>query len=637
MHISALRRIGIASVLVIVSALLFSLAARDSAPTSAFHTPNVPSFSGTFDVRLCNTLPAIFNASPPGVPAYLNGGGPTCAPTTAPSGNPGLGTVFTLAAGGHNFAPDFFASYTRDLTLASHAPGNIPYGTIVGGLRSTATLGLLTGTCGNTVFPKFVFFNAENAYAAGTYTTQWPVSIEGTPDRFKTTVEDAGLNDDDQLVTGAAGSDGLADPNAQGVLKVPDTVVRFLDPDGDGLNTDGNAATLGDQPVPYLARYFASTQVAAQWQMLNLMVFAPGVLKAAFSGNSGTTLHPLAALDSGLGNVTITILNDPTAAAVSISPISDFCSPLGTEAGLLGMVDADGNGTVETARITSPVGTSHLAGIQTISLRDNDNDGLENALDSCPAVANTEDPYTDDGPDDDMLDSACDPTPAVDTNIGDHDNDGYKNNQDICPLVDPAPVGPGGNEAENESNVTRNSASPDGGPQTDNIGDGCDASISVANGGWFKEVYTDSVCITSGANVDVDGDGFCTDGGAIAIGEDPNDANAAIPTSNTSRRIPDATDPDVDTYSSNNEVKYGTDPMQDCALISGHDAWPRDFDTNRVVNITDLVQLLPPFFGSSAGSASFTMRRNLDTSNNVINITDLVSLLPPFFGTSCTP
>jgi hypothetical protein len=91
----------------------------------------------------------------------------------------------------------------------------------------------------------------------------------------------------------------------------------------------------------------------------------------------------------------------------------------------------------------------------------------------------------------------------------------------------------------------------------------------------------------------------------------------------------------VDSFSSENEVKIGTDPGWPCAIINGHDAWPRDFDYNHVVNITDLTQLLPPFFGSAAGSSNFTMRRNLDPSNNVINITDLTNLLPPFFGSSC--
>jgi hypothetical protein len=29
------------------------------------------------------------------------------------------------------------------------------------------------------------------------------------------------------------------------------------------------------------------------------------------------------------------------------------------------------------------------------------------------------------------------------------------------------------------------------------------------------------------------------------------------------------------------------------------DAWPADFDMNRVINITDVFKVLPPVFGSS--------------------------------------
>lgn len=619
---SALRRIVLASALVLVSAIVISLAGRDSA--NASHIPGVPQFAPSFDVKLCNTLPATFTSGITGAPAYLNGGGPTCTPNTTPSGNPNLGTSFSVAGGSHNFGGEL-ATYLRDFTLNTA----IPQGTIMGGLRSTVTLGVLTGTCNNTLTPKFVFFAAEDDYS-----DVFAVDLEGTVDRFKTLVQDAGGDADDQLVTGVAGSDGMGDPDAQGVTMVPDTVLRYLDPDGDGIDTDSNPATVKDQPIQYLARYFGATQVTGQWQTVSIMVFAPGVIKAAFSGNTGTTLNLLASLDSGLGNVTLSALNDPTASVLSVNPISDFCSPLGIEATLLGTVDTDGDGTRETVRLTSPASTSHLAGVQTMSLRDQDKDGLENALDSCPYIANMEDPYSSLGPDADMLDSACDPTPATDTGLGDHDGDGYLNSQDICPLVDPPPPGTSGAETENEGNVTYNAAAPAGGPRGDAIGDGCDAAISVANGGWFRVTHTDSVCITSGLNVDMDGDGWCTDGGAISIGEDTNDSDAAVPTNTTVVYVP-GSDHDVDSFQSENEVKIGTDPGWPCSLISGHDAWPRDFDYNRVVNITDLVQLLPPYFGAAAGSANFTMRRNLDTSNNVINITDLVQLLPPYFGSSC--
>jgi hypothetical protein len=109
---------------------------------------------------------------------------------------------------------------------------------------------------------------------------------------------------------------------------------------------------------------------------------------------------------------------------------------------------------------------------------------------------NIEDPRSTDGPDGDMLDSACDPTPGADTNAGDHDNDGIMNGSDNCPLDANA------TQAEAELAEPPNLASPRGGSGTDAIGDVCDGP--------------ESIC-TSDADDDNDGlvnDGCPTVGGA---------------------------------------------------------------------------------------------------------------------------
>jgi len=57
------------------------------------------------------------------------------------------------------------------------------------------------------------------------------------------------------------------------------------------------------------------------------------------------------------------------------------------------------------------------------------------------------------------------------------------------------------------------------------------------------------------------------------------------------------------------------------------------FDDNRTVNVTDLFNVLPPYFGTSAPPTS--LRRDL-VPDGFINITDVFRVLPPFYGSGCT-
>jgi hypothetical protein len=99
-------------------------------------------------------------------------------------------------------------------------------------------------------------------------------------------------------------------------------------------------------------------------------------------------------------------------------------------------------------------------------------------------------------------------------------------------------------------------------------------------------------------------------------------------------------DGDCDGWTTADEDIIGTDTVLAC----GTSAWPPDFDDNQVVNITDVFEVLPPYFGSSPsnpdtngdGIDDWNSRRDL-VPDGVINILDVFMVLPPWFGSSCTP
>jgi hypothetical protein len=313
----------------------------------------------------------------------------------------------------------------------------------------------------------------------------------------------------------------------------------------------------------------------------------------------------------GLGTVLVTVLNDPTAMTPTVSVISDFCSPLATATGLKGVA-------------TNPVTAgNHFSGVITQSIRDNDSDGFDDSFDTCPFASNTENQFAFQiGPDGDNFDSACDPTPSVNTNASDHDADGFANAQDICPAVANA------SPANSEPGVARTTSAPDGGPGGDGMGDDCESQDFIANGGFFQVHFVDSNCI----GADSDNDGWCD---ATTSYEGTNSQRVSA-SSNSPAPNNSTTDHDGDGVSTGNEIIIGTDPKSKCAKIKGHDAWPPDFDMNRVVNTTDYFQVSPPVFGSSVGDASFSVRADL-APNGVINTTDVFQVSPPILGTSCTP
>jgi hypothetical protein len=120
------------------------------------------------------------------------------------------------------------------------------------------------------------------------------------------------------------------------------------------------------------------------------------------------------------------------------------------------------------------------------------------------------------------------------------------------------------------------------------------------------EVVVGGTC-SAVSSLDSDGDGY-TDGVERAIGTD-------------------SVDPCPDTSDSNDErgPAFG-EPLS---------PWPPDIDDNRVINILDVGEVLPPYFGIDSNDPGWDPRRDL-YPNGVINVLDMGEMLPPWFGQSCT-
>ncbi|UCH87567.1 MAG: thrombospondin type 3 repeat-containing protein, partial [Dehalococcoidia bacterium] len=279
----------------------------------------------------------------------------------------------------------------------------IPIGAYVADLDTVSTLGLLNNVCITALPVSFEMLNAS-------VDTSDTVSFE------------------DSLVD----MDGNTLPD--GVDKYPD----FLN-------------TLFPGLTPSL-RMFSVTSVAGTPISMNMVEFAPG-----------TALYGIA-FDPALGRPSVQVLNDPTAPPAPGS-ITDFCTPLSAASTIFGVsrnnpaTAADESGYVVSHNPTTA--GDYTFTTYTTSLGDADGDCIENDLDTCPFDINEGDPRVagDGDPDNDGMDNACDPEPDVaDT---DYDNDVYLNRGDNCPLV-----------------ANSDNADADG----DLIGDACDPNPNTPDG-----------------------------------------------------------------------------------------------------------------------------------------------------------
>ena len=256
-------------------------------------------------------------------------------------------------------------------------------------------------------------------------------------------------------------------------------------------------------------------------------------------------------------------------------------------------------------RYTNPTAGTHFIVPYLASLRDTDQDGFENALDTCPKQPNAGNPKTGTGdPDGDGLDDACDPSPAA--LDPDPDGDIHVNRADKCPLD----ANPG--QPESEAAVIP----PDRGPRRDELGDPCDTgtipvtqngrtfnltlSPSVANGRYHAVVNNVPKCYgaTPAGGTDADGDGYCSsqdmsgDSGGCAPGTCHVRHN---PWNNSyASALMSAIDSDDDTWTDPPETYMGTDQTKSCAFDSTPnnegplDHWPMDFNDDGRANTSDV-------------------------------------------------
>ena len=91
-----------------------------------------------------------------------------------------------------------------------------------------------------------------------------------------------------------------------------------------------------------------------------------------------------------------------------------------------------------------------------------------------------------------------------------------------------------------------------------------------------------------------------------------------------------ANDSDCDGWSNPSEGTIGTDPTDPCPDDAFDDAYPADFDMNKVVNVFDILTMAPVLGKYSAQpdwEASGGPRKDLDL-NGAVNVFDILTLAP---------
>ena len=405
------------------------------------------------------------------------------------AGNPARATSFdpTLIASVSNSTPganadvstrlDIFApdSLLESLVLFTPpdfwvaADADVPVGAVVGQLTHELSWGLLSESCNIPVSTEFSMMDC-------------------TTDTSNTVPFGGGFMGDN----GPNFWGGFGDANGNNLADACDKYPDFLN-------------TLFPGIIPR-ARYYGQTLVANKPTSMNDLTF-----------EAGTSLPGLPTFPSSLGYASISIFSmatDPTAEPEP-SALSDTCTPSSLATTIFGQsVDnpdtlADEGGYVVRTNPSS-TGDYYFRAFAR-SLRDADDDGIENDLDTCPY---TPDPTwnprgnstyaecvagSNPGDQDcDMLPSSCDPDDAV-VDV-DQDVDGYSNAQDNCPQVQNGCKGPYCNVPFNPT--WDNQADADG----DGIGDACDLAPSSPSGHNHERTLLAPVAISAGPAPDTDGD-----------------------------------------------------------------------------------------------------------------------------------
>ncbi len=388
-------------------------------------------------------------------------------------------TLLAPPANDYNFGTTM--SFTpKDFTIAKGS--DIPDGAGAGFLASTATLGIVNGPCASQLRPEFKMRDATTDV-----TNVLPNAYGASAGR------NPGTEDDQYDVVGGV---------PLGVTKYPDYLTRLF-------------KDAGGQIIVPRARTYGQALVTGVDVSLNFVVFEPGVaLKNPATGIVFQT-------DPALGYPSVTVLQalgDPDA-LVSASTITDFCSPLDADTFTCAFTqDASAmtaanpcpgsSGTVNRANPGSNMTVNFVTFVA--SQRDADGDSFENGLDTCPFVANVENPHDGNqgsptyaqGPDVDNIDSACDPDPGPDATAAcwpnsdpilpdtatatDCDGDVYMNAGDNCPQI--------ANGQEEASTAAGNQKDSD----SDGIGDPCDNNPTTPDGEPIIQCVVTQVNIGSG-------------------------------------------------------------------------------------------------------------------------------------------
>jgi len=340
------------------------------------------------------------------------------------------------------------------------------------------------------------------------------------------------------------------------------------------------------------ARQFGRTQVGGVERVVNVLIF-----------EQGTALPGLPAFNTALGYPAVVVEQDPTITPQP-SARGDSCTTLQVTRADRGVtIDNPATTSVNEGGYTYRTNPSTDGSYGFVSyfrgLRDRDDDGIENTLDSCPANPDPSwNPRSDDfvkDPDLDGIPSTCDPTPNTNTFNADHDEDGYANRQDNCPLVA-------------NGVATTNQADGDG----DGIGNPCDSQATIADG------HIHEVCVTTQRQIGT--------GGPV-----------------TTPACPDFTDDeDFDGYRDVIELHIGTGVYDPC----GNNGWPADLQPSNSLNIGDINSFLAPTrpdgsfnkFGHTVPDPldPDLVRWDFDASNG-INIADMNALNPAVNAPTARP
>lgn len=381
-------------------------------------------------------------------------------------------------------------------------------------------------------------------------------------------------------------------------ITVADTP-RIPDPGWPGF-ADSNGNTLMDAVDKYpnflKTLYPGLTPRARQFgyndtsnRVVNVLIFEPG-----------TALPGMPAFSASLGYPAVIVEQDPTTPPAPSSR-GDSCTTLDLFRIDKGLTQdnpatpaANEGGVVYRANPATNSTQTFVTYVQ--SLRDRDDDGIENALDSCPADPDPtwnprgSDPSAD--PDGDGIPSTCDPTDF--SANSDPDGDSYENRQDNCPLA-------------------ANASQADG--DGDNIGDACDSQPAIADGHVHEACATADVQIGSG-------------------GAPPSLA------------CPDALpDEDFDGFRDTDEAQIGTSAHDPC----GGTGWPADLDPNNMLDIGDFNSFVFPM-GTDDGHGAFAYfghpvldpgrtneeRWNL-SPNEAIDIADINAINPAVSASTSRP